>query len=250
MNKSKQSKQKQILNEDTRKTLKELIPLSNKFVLRNRTIFSDEYKQVICSVDLEQLGEDFEKPIYINDTSTFLSAVDLVDSPEITIKDRIINIKNDYQTINYITSGENSIDESKYSIIESTKKVNSLISFKLTSNLINDIKRAKSVLKEGIDTVFIEKTKDKLLLNLSINETFNAASNEFKIEIKEYEFDPDQGLETFVTKVPVDTFLKIPEIDYNFEVKYNKDKDSYRIYMCSESEGDTPLIELIASTIR
>jgi ABC-type oligopeptide transport system ATPase subunit len=238
-----------ILNENTRKVLQELTSLNDKFVLRTPyTVFSDEYKQVICAVNFEKLKENFDTPISVNEMSLLLNSINLINDPEITIENRIINIKNNTSAIKYMTSDENSIEESKYSIIESTKKVDSIISFKLTSDLINIIKQAKSVFKDSIDTLFIKKSSDTndLILSLSVNESFNSATNEFDITLKadEYKFNDSFGISDFSVKVPIDNFLKIPNLNYDLEIKYNKDKDSFRIYIYNT------LIEIVASTIK
>jgi hypothetical protein len=228
-----------MITKETREILKSLTTITDKFILETpKTVFTDEFKQIVCAIDTEVLGEDFEEPIYINDMTTFLSAVDLIDDPQISIKNRVINIKNDISSINYLTSDSKSMPKTEYKVIESTKKFNSKINFTLNKDLIDTIRKAVSVFKNA-DTLFITKKGNSLELVVSVNETFDALSNDFSTTI-EFEGESDD----FEIKVPVKSVLKIPAVEYNVEVKYNEDKDAYRLYLSNS------IIEIVMSTIR
>jgi len=230
-----------MLKQETREIFKALIPISNKFIIESpKTVFTDEFKQMICSLDLEKLGEKIDEPIAIQEIGTFLSAVDLIEDPEITIKDRIINIKNDTSTIRYLTSDLKSMVKTDYEIIESTKKVNSVLKFELKKDIIETLRRAVQVFKTA-DTIFIQKDSTGLTIKLGQDEQFNSSSNDFSFKVSDFE---DTAEKDYVVKIPVQSILRLPVLDYNFEVKYNKEKDAYRLYLSNS------ILEIILSTIR
>ncbi len=227
-----------MFKQDTREILKSLIPITNKFVIQSpRIVFTDEFKQIVCSFDVSQI-EEFKEKIAINDMANFLSAVDLLEDPEITIKDRIINIKNSKSSIKYLTSDLKSIDETSYKVVESTKGVNTIFSFTMSTDLIESLSKAMQVFKTS-DTVFIKKEGESVSISLGQNESFNAATNEFSINIEDYDSSTD-----FEVKIPAQSLLRIPTLEYNFEVKYNEERDSYRIYLSNQ------VLEIVLSTIR
>ncbi len=227
-----------MFKQDTREILKSLIPITNKFVIQSpRIVFTDEFKQIVCSFDVSQI-EEFKEKIAINDMANFLSAADLLEDPEITIKDRIINIKNSKSSIKYLTSDLKSIDETSYKVVESTKGVNTIFSFTMSTDLIESLSKAMQVFKTS-DTVFIKKEGESVSISLGQNESFNAATNEFSINIEDYDSSTD-----FEVKIPAQSLLRIPTLEYNFEVKYNEERDSYRIYLSNQ------VLEIVLSTIR
>lgn len=228
-----------MLNPKTREVLRTLTSVTDSFILESpRTTFVDEFKQVICSLNTEILDENFENPIVINNMSNFLSTIDLIENPEITITNRIIDIKNEKSEAKYLTSDINSIDKVKYSIIETTKKYDAVLNFKLSKEVLGTIKQAVQIFKSN-DTLFFKKENDNFSIVLGVNETFDMATNEFSIKIPEFESTKD-----FEVKVPVQSILKLPNIDYNFEMKYNESKDAYRVYLSNV------LLEIVISTIR
>jgi len=228
-----------MLNKETREVLKSLTGVSNAFILDNQTTITDEFKQIICSVNLEKLGEDFKEKIGISEMTNFLNAVNLIQDPEIGIKNRIINIKNDKSKIKYLSSDLKSMQETDYKVVERTKAVNTVTSFKVTKDLIDMIKKGVSVFNT-FDTLFITKKDDNITLSLGIENSFNSSSNEFSIEIPDHKSTGND----FVVKLPIQGFLKIPVTEYDLDVKYNAEKDSYRIYMSNS------LIEIVMSTIK
>ena len=228
-----------MLNKDTRDMLQSLTTITDKFKLQNKTTIMDAFNQLIVSIDFEKLGENFTEPIYIGEMPQLLGAIGLIDDPVITKNKNIINIKNDISTIKYLCADEKSIPDVKYKIIESTKNVKSSLEFTLTTDIIELIKKGAGVFKT-LNTIFINKADDKLVLSLGINQSFNAAHNEFDISINKFNDIQNQNFEI---KIPVQSFLRIPQAEYNFEVKYNTSKKSYRVYL------NNALIEVVMSTI-
>jgi len=234
-----------MINEKTREILKVLNNITDSVVIRTPKItVSDEFKQIICSVDLEKLGENIEEPIGIAYLSQFLNVLNLFEEPDIQRDENTLIItekeSNFKKKIKYLTSNIDIIEEPDYKIIESTKKVNTILSFTLNQEILESIKKTSSVLKDFNAIHFKYKRGEGLDISLIVNETFNAAFNEFNINIPDSELDAQKDFEV---KVPLESFLKIPELEYDLEVKYNEKKDAYRIYL------NKSIFEVVMSTI-
>ncbi len=230
-----------MINKETRDVLKSLTGITDSFILENQTTITDEFKQLICSVDLQKLNENFNEPIGIAKMGNFLQAVDLIPNCEISISsqdDNYINIKNDKSHINFLKSDLKTMESVDFNIIEKTKKADSISEFKISKDVLDTIRKGVSVF-DTFDTLFIENKNNKLTLSLGVGSSFNAAYNEFSIEIPEHKSSTE-----FMIKLPIQGFLKIPSVEYNLEIKYNKEKNSYRIYMYNT------LIEIVMSTIK
>ena len=224
-----------MFSEDFRTVLKTLTPITNSFIIENRMTFTDTYKQVVVSLDATKLGEDFgDQKIGLNDLSGFLSVVNLFEEPKISIKDKIINISDDHTSAKYLTSDLKSMKPVDYKIIETTKTVDTSLQFTLSQQVLEKVKKAASVFP-GADTVFIICDETGARLEIGTDSTFEALSNTYSIEI-----DQSEGFET-KTKVPLESFLKIPQADYSCEIKFNKEKNAKRVFLSN------PLLEIILS---
>ena len=234
-----------MFNEKSITVIKSLIPVSNQFIFKTpRTNFVDEYKQIVGSLNTEILGENFpEEGIAIYDTSTFINTLQLIDDPEreITYDDEhhIINISNDEAEVKYLTSDPSIIEDVDYKIIESTKKVKSVLKFTLNKDIFNKLSKASNVFKE-LDTIVISKNGE-VIISLDTNESFNKINNKYQLKISDYE---DDGFTGKQIKIPKESFLRVPKMDYTLEVKYNEERDAYRLILSNK------ILELVISVIQ
>jgi archaellin len=226
-----------MFSEETREVFKSLSGINNSYVVSYpKTAFSDENNQMLCSVDLSEFEDEFDE-FGIYDMSNLLNAIDLVNDPDITLEDGVINIVSDdsKERLEYITSDVDSLSKGNYKVIESTKKVNTIYDFELTKEMLTKITKAVSVFPD-FDIVSVRTDNDKVVLSLKSYNKFNTNSNSFEIIL---EGDSDQDFEI---NIPVSSFTKLPKVDYTFEVKYNEEKDAYRVILTN------PLFEIVLST--
>jgi len=232
-----------MFNEKSIAIIKSLIPVSNQFIFRTpRTNFVDEYKQVVGSLNTELLGENFpEEGIAVYDTSTFINTVQLINNPKIEYdpESHVVSIHNDVSKIKYLTSDPSIIEEVDYKIIESTKKVQTVLEFNLNKDVFNTLSKASGVLKD-LDTIVISKNGD-VVISLDTNESFNKINNKFELKIDDYK---DNGFTGKEIKIPKESFLKLPKMDYTLEVKYNEERDAYRLILSNK------LLEFVVSVIQ
>jgi len=228
------SKQSNMFSPDFREVLKNLTNITNSFIVQNQMVFTDEFQQIVVAVDAKKLGEDFDQSIPINEMTGFLSTVNLFEEPEISIKDRIINIKDESSKAKYLTSDIKSMKKVDYKIIESTKKVDTVLTFDITEDILNKIKSAASVLKDANSLTI--NNSDSLELIIGNTSSFEALNNSFTIKIDDYSGSIEKSI-----NIPLESVLKLPVADYKVQVKHNKEKDAYRVYM------ENPILEVVLS---
>jgi len=218
-----------MINNKTRTILKSLLGLNNSMVISYPTMtLTDSFKSIFCRVNLKDIDEEFET-IGIYDAANFLSALELLDDPKIEIKDNIIKATDTESTMEFVTTDVDSLSETvfKESIVDRTMDFPSLIEFKFTTDMLNKIKKAAGVFKTA-DTMFLNNS-DKVSISLGQFESFETSQNTFSINV-----DTEPSKKEFKLAVPLENILKLPNVNYDFEVRYNEEKDAYRIVLKNE----------------
>lgn len=219
-----------MINESVRALLKNLIPINNSMVISPIMTGKDEFKSVMFKTDLTVLDKDIEE-FGIFDTSVFLSAMDLMESPEITFDGiSTITAKDENTTVNYITSTISSLDYVSINpeIIDSSIATESCLEFPFTKDTLANIKKAKGVFK-SFDTLFID-AKDSVTVSLGNENTFSKTNNSWTLKA-EPSLNPTRE---FFISLPLDSIMKLPDMDYTLRVKYNEKRDAYRIIINNE----------------
>jgi len=218
-----------MLTKETLEILKSLTALNNQMIIGNTQLGQDEFESIIFRCDLSKI-DDIPEEFGIFDTSNFLMAMDLLEDPEVVLKDKVLTAKDENGTLEFLTSDISSledihVDERK---ITTTVQIPSVLEFEFDTDLIQKIKKASSVFK-AFDSLWISNNgfAGKTELKLGTKNSFGKSSNTFKINV-------DADLETgheFQIALPIESILKIPSMDYKFSVKYNKERDTYRVVL-------------------
>jgi hypothetical protein len=217
-----------MINNKTRTILKSLLSINNSMVIKYPTMtVSDTFKSIFCRVDLTKIDENFET-FGIYDTSNFLSALDLLKDPEITLEDNKIIAKDQETKMQFVTSDVDSLDSTfKESIIDRTMEFPSLINFDFTTDMLNKIKKAAGVFKT-MDCLYLNNNTT-VDVELGQFETFEISQNTYTIQIPTPVSDKE-----FKLAIPLENILKLPSTDYKLEVRYNEEKNAYRIVFKNE----------------
>jgi len=179
-------------------------------------------------VHFDKINEKF--PTFaIWDTSSFLSALSILENPKISLKDNILTAQDDYSTINYVTSSPSICGDATCDprIVTSTINMKSVVDLNMPIDVIARIKKGVNVFKTLKDLCF-EKVGDTFTVSTTNKETFNASNNSFSLKL---DADNITG-EDFKIYIPADNFLKLPSMDYVFRV-HEKD-GAHRISMTND----------------
>lgn len=169
----------------------------------------------------------FEGKIGFVDLSSFLNIFNLFDEPEVQFKDGVISAKDGNASVKYITSAIDLISQFTFPVeqFSKTNDIPSVVEFNLSATDIKKLKASASTFKDANAVVF--KGSENLEIALTQVGKFNPSANCFKIT------KDITSNKNFEVSVSLETFSKIPVIDYTVKVKYNESKDAYRLLFVS-----------------
>ncbi len=218
-----------MLSKDTRSIMKSMLGINNSMIIETPAIYGkDEFNSIFYRMNTSQLETSDIDEFGIFDCTSFLSALDLLESPEIKREGNLIVAKDENSVMKFVTSDVSSLEDIQINpkVIESTLAVDSVLEFTFGVQALTKIKKASATFKT-FDTVFIIKDKDGLQLKLGTKDSFTKSNNSFGMK---FETDIDNSSD-FEIALPMESLLKIPSMEYSFKIKYNEAKDSYRVVL-------------------
>lgn len=221
-----------MLNNETIKFLKGINSITNSIALQYPiTVGRTESADIAYMFDLSKLDTDgFDDSLGIYNLSSFLNVFSLFnDSREITLTDNIISVSDENTTANYLLSDLDILSPFAFKKEQFIKndEFPTVLELKLTSNDLKKIKNASSVF-DDLDTVMISCDE---------NTTFSLTKvGEFKLSTNSFRFTkPEKSTKNFKISLSLNTISKIPVVDYTLVVKYNAERNSYRVILNSEN---------------
>jgi len=221
-----------MLNKDTRAVLKQLSSINNSVVIANTMHGSDEFKGITYRVELNKIDKiPVEFGIY--DTANFLGAMELLEDPTVTYNQdtNTITAGDGVTTLDFITSNVSSLEgvDVNPEIITSSLLAPSECEFTLSTDILTQIKKATAVFK-SFDTLWILNDAKGTKIKLGTENSFSKSSNTYQVNIT-----PDtKSDKEFNLAIPVENILKVPSVDYNVLIKYNTERDVYRLMLQNE----------------
>jgi len=231
-----------MFNKQFTEVLKSVSPITDTLVLKYPfTHAVSAERNVIVKIPVSALDNDEFKDIGFNHSlNDFLNLIGLFgDNAEITQSDDVITLKKDGTTSTFITDDislltQYNIDASQN---ERTHQCATVATFDLNVDDIDKLKKASAVLKTLTDLNFESKDGN---INIYLNNTaiMNAKSNSYNIQ-KTAKTEKEFNL----TMLMVD-FAKLPQTNYEVEVKYNENakKNNYRLLLKSKELADFEII--------
>ena len=218
-----------MLNNNARTVLKSLIPINNSQIIEPVSYFRDEFKTIIGRVNYEEIDSEIKDEFGIFDTANFLGSLDLLEDPKITLNNNQIIADDGVSKLTFITSDISSLDiDVKPSLIDRTLEAKSVLELDIDPALLGKIKKASSVFKT-FDTLFIINKDNETEFTIGAKNSFSQSNNAFTTKVQSNISEKD-----FDIALPLESLLKIPSMDYKFIVKYNEEKDTYRIALTNE----------------
>jgi len=219
-----------MLNKNTINILSAMNSITNSAILKYpTTILNNSAGDVVVSLNMETLDSDPIPEIGIYNLSEFINTFKLFDEYECNITDNVINITSEDSAIQYLTTNTSVLENfnKKEDLFTTTESVGTVSSFTLTNADVKRIKQAAGVFKDLTD-IIVEAKDGDVIVKLGSTNNFNAKSNSFSIK----KIGVNSSKE-FTVKIPAENFNALPASDYTFEVKYNEQRDAYRLLMKS-----------------
>lgn len=221
-----------MLNKETVTFLKQMNKLTNSVVLEYPiTTGKTESADIAYQFDLSKLdSEGFQNRIGIYDLSVFLNIFNLFNLDyKVALDGNVMSVSDSTTSASYLTANLEILSCYLYKPEQFTKldEFPEVLNMKLTADDIRRIRSASATFRE-LDTLAIECDERTTLSLKSVNQ-FQQSSNTFKIQKDEV------SVKNFKLYVRLETLNKIPQIDYDLTVRYNKNKDAYRIILSADS---------------
>lgn len=189
-----------------------------------------ESSDIAYMFDLSKLDTDgFDSPIGIYKLSNFLNMFNLFKGDrDVKIDGNIIEVSDATTAAKYLTTSLEVMGPFEFKKEQFDKNDNfpTVLEMKLTADDLSKLRNASSVFEE-LDAVVIT-CNEHTEISLTQIGSFKASSNAFRIKKDEV------GAKNFSVFAPIETLAKIPQADYNLVMKYNSDRDSYRIILSTE----------------
>lgn len=206
-----------ILNEKTLKILQSLNNINNSVIMSYPVVCVKDGKSVQAYFNLENLGETQFEEFGIYGVSDFLSAVALIEDPNIELIDKVLHISNNKSKVVFNTANTILLEElcrGDSDLLNRIKQNESIGKFTLTNEVFKQLRIASNALKNLPNLeVSGEKGKNELTLTIKANEK---ASNSYVTSVE------GEANEDFSLLVNLTLLKKIPNGDYDIEIFKSK----------------------------
>lgn len=222
-----------MFNKNILEVLNQFNAMTNSVILRYpETVLISDGGDIMVQIPMKDLDPDQFPEIPLNNSlNEMLNLFKLFgDERSIEFENNTINISNDKSNSTFITDNVALMEsyDKDNTQFQRTESVPYVASFELDEETIKEIKSATGVFKDLDEILFTSQDSD---MNISLGATnkFNAKSHTYSVK-KDAETTKE-----FTIKIPVDNFKMLPLSNYQCNVYYNANKDSYRILLKNKS---------------
>ena len=226
-----------ILKEKTLKVLQSLSPINNSVIITYPNVCVKDGKSVQAYFDISKFGEsDFEE-FGIYGITDFLSAVSLVNDPEITLDNSVLRITNKNTKVSYNTANVALLNEQcrgDFELLTRIKANEKIGSFDLSSEDFKALKVASNTLKDLPNLIISSRDNNEITLEIRANEK---TSNSFTTTLGA------ETTEEFSIIVLLSMLKKIPNGDFKVDVYKSKKGSKVLVFTSKNIES----LEIILS---
>ena len=206
-------------------TLQKVNTYSDKVVLKYPiTVLNSDSNDVIITINAQNLGcSEFENT-GIYELSKFISMLGIFTEADVKREDKLLKIHSVTETAAFTLCDLDLLKahDLQAELITNLDKYPSVSEFEFSANDLAVFKKASNVLNE-LNALKIEGSGGNTEVSLALHNRFNASSNEYnKVYLGTSQKD-------FVVKLGIENVQKLPGVDYTVKVKYNEEKDAYRV---------------------
>lgn len=233
-----------MFNEKFLTVLGQINNMTNTVILKYPlTVTESEGKEIRIRWDVSKLDNtEFPDVPLFNCLDKFLNSVRLFKEPVYNFVDNSVQIKDNNAEAEFILSNRALMsdydkDDKQFKL---TDEVPTVCEFDLTVQDISALKSAGNVFKD-LEFVVISAKDSSMKLSLGNSSRFNSHSNSYSIK-KDVTTEKE-----FSIAIPVKNFFRVPVSEYKVEVKYNSQRDSYRVVLRNKSIDGLDIILSIKS---
>ena len=220
-----------MFSKDYLNALSKVNGFSDKVILKYpKTILNSASNDVCVLINADTLGCEAFEDTGIYELSKFINMLGIFENAEVRRDGNLLKIHSLTESAAFtlcdldLLASHNLQPE----IISNLDKFPSVAEFELKSADLQTIKKASSILSE-LNALEIKGTNNNTEVALSFHNRFNSSQNEFK---KDY---LGTATSEFSLKLGIENIQKLPVTDYEVKVKFNADKNAYRVIFVNPS---------------
>jgi len=233
-----------VLNENTRSVLSQLTEINKICVIDYPVMsFKSESGSVYSFFSTKDMGEKEFNPFGIFNVQELLQVINLDEDTETTLDKNVLNIKGSNSVIKYTTTDLGILGDYtkiKPQVLERTKAVQTVVDFELSADNFTKIKKASDVFKNLEDLIITANDTD-ITVEVGESNTKIKNSNSYKLNLQ------GESSKDVNVSINVKNLKMIPLGNYQVQIKYNEEKDAYRILMTSKDIDSLEFIIAIQS---
>jgi len=216
-----------MLNKNTLEILKSITQITNSGIITYPvTTITNAKRDIFANIDFQKNEDSSWEEFGIFDLTSFLNAIDILEDPTIEQDGIYIKAHDKNSSIEFVTSLPDILEDFTIDprVIETTVAAPSVVEVPIDTNLFTKIKKGSSVFK-NLKDLFIIKEGDSIYMKTGNKESYTHSQNSYKISLEPTLITGKD----FELVIPIENFLSLPLMDFDMKVKYNKEKDEYRL---------------------
>lgn len=217
------------MNKEFLKALKDVSSVTDKVILKYpKTVLKSEDGSLLALIDVTRLNCEEFPDTGIYELSKFNALLSMFDEPQVTREDNNLKIENRLNTAIFTLADLSILSDFDVSstIFDRLDEFPSVAEFKLEKIQIQNLLKAASIFGiTNVNSITLKSQDSNIDMFLSSSGRFENNTNTFKVNY------PRCSEKDFNLKISTENFARIPLKDYNVKIKYNADKDAYRILL-------------------
>lgn len=177
---------------------------------------------------------EFKDKIGFMDLSSFLNVFNLVDEPEVSLSNGVVIMKDKNSKVSFLTTAQSImgpyvLEDPLPAFFDKLDKFPTIAEIPISASDIRRIRQASSSFKEA--NVINFKGDDSVKVSLTTKGKFNQSSNTFDIN---KDIIPKKNFDLYIK---LETFSKLPVLDYVVKVKYNEARGKFKLWVETSIDG-------------
>lgn len=218
------------MNKQFINVLKRLNPITDKVILKYPiTTISSAAGDIIANIDVTKLDVHEFEEIGIYELSKLISLLDLFGDYEIEKDNNTLKVTSRTNSAVFTLADIMLLEDynKPSSIIERTETFDCVSEFRLSSEELIKFKKASGIF-DNLNSISFESIDNNITIKLEMSNRFDMSNNSYKCELL------NVSNKNFKINLDINNFTKLPNKDYNVRVRYNSEKDAYRIIFDGE----------------
>lgn len=194
------------------------------------TTLASSARDVIAIIDAEALGCDKFEDSGVYELSKFTSVLGMFENPSVAREGNLLKMQEPTRSSVFTLCDLDLLQNYQIpaELITKLDSFPNVAEFDLSSGDLANFKKASSIMSE-LNALEIKGLNGNTEVFLSFHNRFNSSSNEYRRDFL------GTSTKDFDLKLGIENIQKLPNTDYVVKVKYNEEKDAYRVIFVAQN---------------